>query len=146
MAGALIVVAFALAGVFIGASEKKDGKRRSVPLAAVSAVIGSIALLIAFPNLLSFGGKMSPIALGLVATLGLLAISTAFASKRVPTGIALMVGSVLVTWAAFRWLPTGPVAFQHLANHVNVAGSELWKGLTGFVTDLTHGVTSGKKK
>ena len=130
MVGALLVVALALVGVLYGG-------KKNVALAAFSAIIGSIALFIAFPNLLSVGGTMSQIALLIAGLLGLIFILFAFASKKTPTGIFLLIGAIVITWALFRWLPTGPIAFQHLGAHVTNAGNELWDGITGFFKDLS---------
>ncbi len=134
MFGALVVVALALAGVFYGSSEK-DGKKRSVGIATISAIIGAIAVLIAFPNLLSIGGELSIVALGLTAAVGVILLM-ASGSKKFPTGIGLILGATLVAWALFRWLPTGPAAFQFLGEHATTAGNALWDGITGFAKIL----------
>jgi hypothetical protein len=141
MVGALLVFAFCLVGVLIGGNKNKN-----VPLAAISAIIGSIALLIAFPEMLSFGGTMTDIALLVVGLIGIICILMAFASKKAPTGIMLLIGAIMVAWALFRWIPTGPAAFAFLGEHVTTAGKELWTGITGWWDRLTSsGPLSGDK-
>lgn len=131
MVGALLVVALALVGVLYGG-------KKNVALAAFSAIIGAIALFIAFPSLLSFGGAMSPIALLVVGLIGLVILLSAFASKKTPTGVFLLIGAIMIAWALFRWLPSGPAAFQYLGAHVTTAGNELWDGIKGFFKILAQ--------
>lgn len=126
--GALVVFVLALAGALVWGSSKN----KKVGLAAFSAIVGAIALLIAFPELLSFGGPMDDIVLLVVGLVGLVLILAAFASAKTPTGLLLLLGAITVAWAVFRWLPTGPAAFEFLGEHVTAAGKELWDGIVGF--------------
>lgn len=110
---------------------------RKTPVAAFTlAFVTGITLLIAFPTLVPIGGPLSFIFLLTITVVGCFIIALAFGHKKTPTGVALIIGASLITWAVFRFLPNSPMAFQHLAAHLNKAGAELWKGLAAFPHDL----------
>jgi TRAP-type uncharacterized transport system fused permease subunit len=129
MVGALVVALVAALGTFFFASKNKNEQVRSNGLAMFFAVVAAIWLLIAFPNLLSVGGKMSVIALGLVGAIGVIIMLLA---KKFPTAPMLIIGAALIAWAFFHWLPTGPSAFQFLGEHVTTAGNSMFDGVKGF--------------
>lgn len=133
MIGALLITLLAVGAVFWGGSPPKGQKKpRNLPVAVIGAIVAGVTLLIAFPSLLAFGGsKMSPVALGLVAAVGIICLLMA-GNEKTPTPVMLVLGATLVLWAFFRWLPTGPAAFQFLGLHVSAAGNELWVGVKGF--------------
>lgn len=131
MAGPLAAFLACVLLALFGGSEK-DGKKRSMGLAVVASTIGAISLLIAFPEILSIGGELVniwiPVVVGLI---GVIICLVAKGAKNL-TGLILLVGVTLVAWALFRWLPTGPAAFQFLGEHMGRAGKEAGTGFSGW--------------
>lgn len=126
--GALLVAVAAGIGVHYA--------RKNKPLAVILAVVAAVALLIGAPAMLSWGGPQSASILIIIGLVGLVVTLWGLMSSKSPTAPLLVLGALLIAWAAFRYLPNGPIAFQHLAVHLNKAGSELWTGIKDFPRDL----------
>lgn len=143
MVGALIVavVAGLAAIVFVSKSKSESGdlKPRSIPLAAVSAFVGSVAILVAFPQMLSIAQEATGPwwAKALIVAVGVILILLAVSeSDKIPTWV-LLVGMLVVTWGVFRWIPTAPVAFEHLGENLGKIGDLMGETIKTLIEDLT---------
>ncbi len=131
MAGSLAALLISVLLALFGGSEK-EGKKRSMGLAVIASAIGAISLLIAFPEILTIGGE--PVVIWIPVVVGLIGVIICLVAKGAKnlTGLILLVGVTMVAWALFRWLPTGPAAFQFLGEHMGLAGKEAGTGFSGW--------------
>jgi hypothetical protein len=136
MIGALIVAIICVGGVLLGTKLNEEKKPKSMTLAIICAIVGAVAILIAFPQILSVGGTATSYVLIIVGLLGAILVLAA-RTPRIPSWFGLIVGMTMIAWALFRWLPTGPAAFLYLGQHATTAGNAMWEGLKGFVKILS---------
>lgn len=134
----MAIVIAALAGVLAAHLATKGKKGLAVFLSIISAV----ALFIAFPDILRPDflslGQTGTIIAGLI---GVILALAAVASKKVPTAL-MLVGVLVVMWAACRLVPTIPPAFAHLAPKLGKAGDIIWDGIVTFFKEASGGLTS----
>lgn len=138
MVGALITAIVAgLLAIVLSSENKETHKPRSLALAAVSAFVASVSLLVAFPQALGWdqGTADTTVVRLLILAVGIILILAAFAAEKVPTAFVLL-GMAIVVWAIFRMIPTAPLAFGNLGPNLTEAFVALKDAIVGFVEDL----------
>src|SRR5688500_18963290 len=105
MVGAIATALIAWIVAFVFAMENSDTNRpRSIPLAALGAFVGSVAMLVAFPKVLTVAQEqMVKIALlpWVILLLGVVLVLLSLVSHKVPTFL-ILVGMFVVVWAVCR--------------------------------------------
>jgi|GEM_PF-6174390 len=141
MIGAALLALFAYLSAWVFASQNKKTERpRSMPLAIFSAFIGSVAMLVAFPKMLSWnlGIAGSMVGLLLIGAIGVIILLLAIGQSKLPT-VFIALGMLAVVWVGFRLIPTAPAAFAHLGPNLAKSMQGIWDAFLTFFKDLVPG-------
>ena len=127
----IVVALIALLLTIMAAAKNKVG------LTITGSIVTSVAVFIAFPNLLT----SHSISIGTTGTwfacaIGVIVMLAAIASKRIHT-LFVLVGVLLATWAFFRNIPSLPPAFAHLGPNLRDAWNVLWHAVSNFFKEAT---------
>lgn len=113
------------------------GTKKKAGLAILPSFISAIALFVGYPDMLQPSWlnleKNGTIIVGLI---GALVTALTFAIKKAPK-VLVLVGIVIVTWAACRLIPALPPAFAQLGTDLGSTGGNLWDSVKKFFTKAT---------